>query len=60
MQVAELVDLPQKSGQPQVVHSQKISRGDFYRGGGRALRGTHTRHNLKIQDGCNFACAFCI
>jgi hypothetical protein len=29
MQVADLVDLPQKSGQPRVVHSQKISRGDF-------------------------------
>jgi threonylcarbamoyladenosine tRNA methylthiotransferase MtaB len=59
MRLVELIDLPQKSGQPQVVHSQKISRGDF------TVEGVgdypdHTRANLKIQDGCNFACAFCI
>jgi threonylcarbamoyladenosine tRNA methylthiotransferase MtaB len=42
-----------------VVHSTKISRdaftidivGDYSQ---------QTRANLKIQDGCNFACAFCI
>ncbi len=57
--LVDLIDLPQKSGQPQVVHSQKISRGDF------TIEGVgyypdHTRANVKIQDGCNFACAFCI
>jgi len=59
MQVVDLVDLPQKSGQPRVVHSQKISRGDFTVAGVGHYDG-HTRANLKIQDGCNFACAFCI
>ena len=59
MQVAELVDVPQKSSQPRVVHSQKISRGDFIVEGVGLYTG-HTRANLKIQDGCNFACAFCI
>src|SRR3989454_6390121 len=59
MQVAELVDVPQKSGQPRVVHSQKISRGDFIVEGVGLYEG-HTRANVKIQDGCNFACAFCI
>ncbi len=59
MRLVELIDLPQKSDQPQVVHSQKISRGDF------TVEGVgdypdHTRANVKIQDGCNFACAFCI
>jgi threonylcarbamoyladenosine tRNA methylthiotransferase MtaB len=59
MQVAELVERPQKVGQPRIVHSTKISRDDFtidvvgnYTG--------QTRANLKIQDGCNFACAFCV
>ena len=59
MRLVDLIDLPQKSAQPQVVHSQKISRGDF------TIEGVgyypdHTRANVKIQDGCNFACAFCI
>ena len=59
MWLVDLIDPPQKSAQPQVVHSQKISRGDF------TIEGVgyypdHTRANLKIQDGCNFACAFCI
>jgi threonylcarbamoyladenosine tRNA methylthiotransferase MtaB len=42
-----------------VVHSPKISRGDFTIDGVGFYPG-HTRANLKIQDGCNFACAFCI
>jgi threonylcarbamoyladenosine tRNA methylthiotransferase MtaB len=59
MQLVDLVDLSQQSGQAQVVHSQKISRGDFTIDG-VAYYPEHTRANLKIQDGCNFACAFCI
>jgi threonylcarbamoyladenosine tRNA methylthiotransferase MtaB len=59
MRLVELIALPEKQGQAKVVHSRKISRDDFtidvvgdYSG--------QTRANLKIQDGCNFACAFCI
>ncbi|MEE9149916.1 MAG: tRNA (N(6)-L-threonylcarbamoyladenosine(37)-C(2))-methylthiotransferase MtaB [Candidatus Tectomicrobia bacterium] len=59
MRVVELIDLPQKQDRPRVVHSKKISRDEFtidlvgdYSG--------QTRANVKIQDGCNFACAFCI
>ena len=59
MRVADLVDLAQQSGQPRVVHSQKISRGDFIVEGVGHYEG-HTRAHVKIQDGCNFACAFCI
>jgi threonylcarbamoyladenosine tRNA methylthiotransferase MtaB len=59
MRLVDLLDLPQKSGQPYVVHSQKISRGDFTVDG-VGLYTDHTRANLKVQDGCNFACAFCI
>lgn len=63
MRVVDLIDIdldrPEKQGEPRVVHSPKISREAFtidivgdYSG--------QTRANLKIQDGCNFACAFCI
>lgn len=59
MRLVDLIDLPQKSGRPQVVHSQKISRGDFTVEG-VGYYPDHTRAHVKIQDGCNFACAFCI
>src|SRR5215471_6798928 len=59
MRLVDLIDEPQKAGQPQVVHSQKISRGDFTVEG-VGYYPSHTRAHLKIQDGCNFACAFCI
>ena len=59
MQVVDLIDAPHKEPAPRVIHTTKIARDDFsldvighYSG--------HTRANLKIQDGCNFACAFCI
>ena len=48
-----------KQQTPRVVHSPKISRGEFsiesY-----GLYDNATRANLKIQDGCNFVCSFCI
>jgi threonylcarbamoyladenosine tRNA methylthiotransferase MtaB len=59
MRLAELIDVPHKLGQPRVVHSKKISRDNFT----IDVIGDYshqTRANLKIQDGCNFACAFCI
>lgn len=60
MRLVELLDAsPQKLGQPRVVHSNKISRDAFT----IAVVGDYsgqTRANLKIQDGCSFACAFCI
>ena len=59
MQVVNLINATQKEAEPRVVHTTKIARDDF------ALNvigdySNHTRANLKIQDGCNFACAFCI
>ena len=59
MRVAEFIEAPEKQGEPQVVHRTKISRGAFT----LDVIGDYssqTRANLKIQDGCNFACAFCI
>ncbi len=48
-----------KNGQPVVIHSSKISREEFVIES-VGLYDTHTRANLKIQDGCNFVCSFCI
>jgi threonylcarbamoyladenosine tRNA methylthiotransferase MtaB len=59
MRLAELIDLPHKLDRPRVVHSKKISRGDFTIDGVGDYS-SQTRAHLKIQDGCNFACAFCI
>lgn len=59
MQVVDLIDTPQKEAAPRVVHTAKIARDDF----SLDVIGNysdHTRANLKIQDGCSFACAFCI
>lgn len=48
----------QKRPSPQVLHTRKIARDDF------TIVGVGdydtTRANLKIQDGCNFMCSFCI
>ena len=60
MRVVDLIAEPlQKTASPQVVHTKKINRDAFT----IDLIGDYshqTRAHLKIQDGCNFACAFCI
>ena len=59
MQVVNLISTTRKEAEPRVVHTTKIARDDFVLN----VIGDyshHTRANLKIQDGCNFACAFCI
>jgi threonylcarbamoyladenosine tRNA methylthiotransferase MtaB len=61
MQLADCLPPPatlQKRPSPQLLHRRTIDRDDF------VLSGTgdydSTRANLKIQDGCNFMCSFCI
>ncbi|MGH7166100.1 MAG: tRNA (N(6)-L-threonylcarbamoyladenosine(37)-C(2))-methylthiotransferase MtaB [Nitrospiraceae bacterium] len=48
----------QKLPSPQLLHQRKIDRNDF------VLPGTgdyeSTRANLKVQDGCDFMCSFCL
>ena len=43
---------------PEVLHTRTVSRDDF------TIEGVgdyeSTRANLKVQDGCNFMCSFCI
>ncbi len=43
---------------PEVLHTRTVSRDDFTIGGVGEYEGT--RANLKVQDGCDFMCAFCI
>ncbi len=59
LRVVDYLEDLAKQEQPLVVHSPKISRDEFtiesY-----GLYDNSTRANLKIQDGCNFVCSFCI
>jgi threonylcarbamoyladenosine tRNA methylthiotransferase MtaB len=47
-----------KSLSPAVLHSGTIDRNNFEQEGVGEY--TTTRANLKIQDGCNFMCSFCL
>lgn len=59
LNIAAHIDSLQKQEIPLIIHSPKISREEFtiesY-----GLYDNSTRANLKIQDGCNFVCSFCI
>ena len=59
MHLSQFLDSLTKKNQPQVIHSKKISRQEFTIDF-TAYDESHTRANLKIQDGCNFVCSFCI
>jgi threonylcarbamoyladenosine tRNA methylthiotransferase MtaB len=59
MQLAEYVNGLDKMSEPRILHSPKISRQEFVIES-VGLYDNHTRANLKIQDGCNFVCSFCI
>jgi len=48
-----------KSSETKVIHSTKIPREEFTIES-VGLYDNNTRANLKIQDGCNFVCSFCI
>lgn len=43
---------------PEVLHTRTVSRDDFTIEGVGEYEST--RANLKVQDGCNFMCSFCI
>ncbi|HJU04202.1 MAG TPA: tRNA (N(6)-L-threonylcarbamoyladenosine(37)-C(2))-methylthiotransferase MtaB [Nitrospiraceae bacterium] len=47
-----------KQPSPEVLHTRSIEREDFVLEG--VGESSSTRANLKIQDGCNFMCSFCI
>jgi len=57
--LVDYLDGLDKKNEPLVVHSPKISRDEFVIES-YGLYDNATRANLKIQDGCNFVCNFCI
>jgi threonylcarbamoyladenosine tRNA methylthiotransferase MtaB len=59
LKLIEYLNGLRKSDRPRVIHSSKISREEFTIDG-YGLYENETRANLKIQDGCNFVCNFCI
>ncbi len=59
LRLIDHIDSWQKRKEPLVLHSAKIARTPFTIET-PGLYTTHTRANLKIQDGCNFVCSFCI
>ena len=52
------IDRPRKLPEPVVLHSRLIDDSDFEVEGTGDYR--TTRANLKVQDGCDFFCSFCI
>ncbi|MGD9899099.1 MAG: tRNA (N(6)-L-threonylcarbamoyladenosine(37)-C(2))-methylthiotransferase MtaB [Calditrichaceae bacterium] len=59
LNLVSYVDDLYKKSDPLIVHSPKISRDEFVIET-IGLYDNNTRANLKIQDGCNFVCSFCI
>ena len=55
---ADYLDRPRKLPDPVVLHSARISREEFEVPA--TGRYDSTRANLKVQDGCDFFCSFCI
>ena len=54
----DYLDRPRKLPEPVVLHSARISRHEFEVPS--TGRYGATRANLKVQDGCDFFCSFCI
>ncbi len=54
----DYLDRPRKLPEPVVLHSTRISREEFEVPS--TGRYDSTRANLKVQDGCDFFCGFCI
>ncbi len=54
----EFIDMPRKLPEPVILHSNLIDDSDFE----IPATGYHhtTRASLKVQDGCDFFCSFCI
>jgi threonylcarbamoyladenosine tRNA methylthiotransferase MtaB len=58
LRVIDLIDDPIKLPEPQVIKS-KMTKAPFTIATGTMAAPT-TRANLKIQDGCDFMCSFCV
>ncbi|MGB5107035.1 MAG: tRNA (N(6)-L-threonylcarbamoyladenosine(37)-C(2))-methylthiotransferase MtaB [Candidatus Zixiibacteriota bacterium] len=59
LRVGEYLNGLKKNSSPQIVHSHKLPEKEF-KIETNGLYSFNTRANLKIQDGCNYFCSFCI
>jgi len=59
LKILDYLDGLGKKDSPLIIHSPKISREEFTIEN-HGLYDNSTRANLKIQDGCNFVCSYCI
>lgn len=58
MRLADIITTPARQAQPVVITGRVTPDAFKIEGAGHYPR--HTRANLKIQEGCDFVCAFCI
>ena len=58
MRLADIIPSPVKMPEPVVVRGRAARRSFTIDGAG--YYPLHTRANLKVQEGCNFVCSFCI
>ena len=58
MQLPQYVTSLERRPAPELLHTRRISADDFTVEGIGEYE--ETRANLKVQDGCNFMCSFCI
>ena len=58
MAVADFIDIPQKLPEP-IIRKSKISKTPFTISSVGNYENA-TRANLKVQDGCDFMCTFCV
>lgn len=61
MQLPDFLPSPallQKRPAPDLLHTKRVERDDFVIAGVGGY--DSTRANLKVQDGCNFMCSFCL
>lgn len=59
LRVGEFLNGFAKNASPQIIHSPKLPEKEFTIDS-NGLYTFNTRANLKIQDGCNYFCSFCI
>lgn len=59
LHLIDYIDGLKKNVTPVVIHSSRMSDDDFIIES-VGIYENHTRANLKLQDGCDFVCSFCI
>ena len=59
MKIANYISSTEKLAEPVVFHTPKMSTGEFTLDSIGDFT-ERTRANIKVQDGCNFFCSFCI